>query len=117
MIYLIWSNEHSAWWRLKRIGYTLIIGDAGRYSEAEAREICARANQCRPAGAEPNEVMVLAPESIERIQALEQALSEARETMNALFTIARRHNTDPGVLGCALQLQDALARIDNEEQP
>jgi hypothetical protein len=62
--YLIWSNEHGRWWAPDRRGYTAIIGEAGRYSEAEAREICARANQYRPEGAEPHEGMVLAPEAI-----------------------------------------------------
>lgn len=59
--YLIWSNEHAAWWRPNRLGYTAIISQAGRYSREEAETICERANQHRQ-GKEPHEVMVLAPE-------------------------------------------------------
>lgn len=38
--YLIWSHEHSAWWGPGRCGYVSSIGKAGRYSEAEAMDIC-----------------------------------------------------------------------------
>lgn len=38
--YLIWSNEHRAWWKPHRQGYTKRVKDAGRYSEAEVLEIC-----------------------------------------------------------------------------
>lgn len=34
--YLIWSNEHRAWWRPDARGYTLDIERAGRYSRDEA---------------------------------------------------------------------------------
>jgi hypothetical protein len=43
MITLIWSNEHVAWWRPGRSGYTMDIRQAGVYSETEAREIVAQA--------------------------------------------------------------------------
>lgn len=36
--YLIWSNEHRAWWRPNRSGYTIFVEKAGRYSQAEAIE-------------------------------------------------------------------------------
>jgi hypothetical protein len=38
--YLIWSHEHQAWWGSERCGYVASIGAAGRYSEAEALDIC-----------------------------------------------------------------------------
>lgn len=41
---LIWSNEHGMWWRPNRIGYTTLTHEAGRYTEAEAEAICAKAN-------------------------------------------------------------------------
>ena len=59
--YLIWSNEHSAWWRPNRCGYTCVIGQAGRYSKQEARQICTRANAFIDEGADPHEVAVPAP--------------------------------------------------------
>lgn len=34
--YLIWSNEHAAWWRPNASGYTAYIEDAGRYSREKA---------------------------------------------------------------------------------
>lgn len=34
--YLIWSNEHRAWWRPNAHGYTVHIEQAGRYTRDEA---------------------------------------------------------------------------------
>ena len=41
--YLIWSHEHGAWWGPGRCGYVASIGAAGRYTEAEAMDICTNA--------------------------------------------------------------------------
>ena len=41
--YLIWSDEHRAWWRPRRSGYTTHISAAGRYSREEALSICRNA--------------------------------------------------------------------------
>jgi hypothetical protein len=41
--YLIWSNEHRAWWRGNRHGYTRGLYAAGQFSRAEALKICADA--------------------------------------------------------------------------
>lgn len=38
--YLVWSHEHSAWWRPNSAGYTVHVKAAGRYSRDEAIEIC-----------------------------------------------------------------------------
>lgn len=40
---LIWSNQHGAWWRPCRRGYTGVIEEAGRYNADEARRIVADA--------------------------------------------------------------------------
>lgn len=37
--YLVWSNEHRAWWRPNSAGYSRDVRYAGRYSRAEAIEI------------------------------------------------------------------------------
>lgn len=37
--YLVWPNEHSAWWGPDRCGYTRIIANAGRYDRAAALSI------------------------------------------------------------------------------
>lgn len=42
--YLIWSEEHGAWWRAGRRGYTTSMNAAGIYSEHEARTISASSN-------------------------------------------------------------------------
>jgi hypothetical protein len=42
-IYLIWSNEHRAWWGPARSGYETHAENAGQYSQREAVEICADA--------------------------------------------------------------------------
>lgn len=43
--WVVWSFEHDAWWGPARWGYVRELAQAGRYSEAEAREIEARANR------------------------------------------------------------------------
>ena len=35
-IYLVWSNEHGAWWRTHAHGYTLHLKEAGRFTRKEA---------------------------------------------------------------------------------
>jgi hypothetical protein len=60
MSWLIWSNEHGAWWKPGRNGYTRELAQAGRYGKAEADEIVAQANQyCEPGIC--NEVAMLDP--------------------------------------------------------
>lgn len=63
-LYLIWSNEHGMWWRANSQGYTRILSLAGRYSRKEAEDICEGANFALPPQREPNEVLLLAPESV-----------------------------------------------------
>ena len=62
--YLIWSNEHGLWWGPGYCGYARLISKAGRYKLTEATIICTNANAYLKATAEPNEVMVLAPEEL-----------------------------------------------------
>ena len=44
MEYLIWSNEHNAWWCPNSRGYTQFIELAGIYTIEEATKICNDAN-------------------------------------------------------------------------
>ena len=60
--YLIWSNEHAAWWAPDRRGYTTIIGNAGRYTANEAMRICLDANRHLNPDDTPYEVLIRAPE-------------------------------------------------------
>lgn len=40
--YLVWSNEHRAWWGADQRGYTRVIERAGRYARDEAYAIAAK---------------------------------------------------------------------------
>lgn len=41
--WLVWSNEHQSYWRANSCGYTTDILQAGRYTKAQADDICAHA--------------------------------------------------------------------------
>lgn len=56
--YLIWSNEHVAWWGPGQRGYTRLIEQAGIYSRAQAMEICATARGGWAVGTPPPELPV-----------------------------------------------------------
>jgi predicted RNase H-like nuclease (RuvC/YqgF family) len=56
-LYLIWSNEHSAWWGPGQLGYVTDPARAGRYTLQQAKEICFEANRYAK---EPQERMVAA---------------------------------------------------------
>jgi hypothetical protein len=86
--YLVWSNEHRAWWRQNGSGYTQDVWTAGRYDEAQAIEACTR-RSWEP-GRPPPEVKVLAPESgqdtftVADIQAIpEQMQARVKEATRA----------------------------------
>jgi hypothetical protein len=38
--YLVWSNEHDAWWGPNANGYVRRVEHAGRYTHAQALQIC-----------------------------------------------------------------------------
>lgn len=42
-LYVVWSNEHGAWWRANSAGYCTELLGAGLYTKEEAEAICARA--------------------------------------------------------------------------
>jgi hypothetical protein len=60
--YIIWSNEHQAWWRPKSRGYTRWIEDAGRYDAKEAKAICNSGDMDTEQGSRKCEFMLPAPE-------------------------------------------------------
>lgn len=57
--YLVWSNEHSAWWGPNRSGYYTMMESAGRYSRDEALKICVNARGGRRYNENPSEVPIL----------------------------------------------------------
>lgn len=59
--YVIWSEEHGAWWSPARRGYTRMLEVAGRYEQAEAEEIVAKANKYPPRGMSWSEVAIPDP--------------------------------------------------------
>lgn len=56
--WLIWSNEHGAWWRAGESGYTKSKQNAGRYSFEKACQIVERANMYVPDDQIPKEAMI-----------------------------------------------------------
>jgi hypothetical protein len=73
-LWLVWSNEHQAWWRPAYAGYTAAIEEAGRYDFITASKIVADANASGPlpkghrCAGKCYEAMVLAPEAFGIIQ-------------------------------------------------
>lgn len=64
-LYLIWSNEHNAWWRGGSRGYTNHIGAAGRYAREEAIAICKSANYLFVKRGLPQEIMMVEQDAID----------------------------------------------------
>jgi hypothetical protein len=42
-LYLVWSNEHGGWWKPGGYGYDPGLRSAGRFTRAQAIEICRNA--------------------------------------------------------------------------
>jgi hypothetical protein len=76
--YLIWSHEHGAWWKPRKLGYTGNPTIAGRYTKAQAERICQDAAYGWREGL-PSEVMIPAerPAGVGWAQQIQEATSEA----------------------------------------
>ena len=61
--YLIWSNEHRAWWGPNSRGYTPSVHKAGRYDRDFALNICRNANFVPTSS--PNEIIILEADALE----------------------------------------------------
>jgi len=57
--WLIWSNEHCAWWKANERGYTYYFDEAGLYSPDDVRRIVTNANIGLKSTDRPNEVGIL----------------------------------------------------------
>lgn len=57
--YVIWSNEHHAWWGPDERGYVSRIDRAGRYPRQQALKICSRARGGREFNDNPSEIPLL----------------------------------------------------------
>lgn len=57
--WVVWSNEHRAWWRANHAGYTTALLGAGLYTEAEAKEIEREAGHASRADRKPEKAFTL----------------------------------------------------------
>jgi len=81
-VWLVFSVEHTAWWRANRSGYTLTREDAGRYTLEEARML---AKQRSPdAEGMPGEIVEPAPEFESTLAALSLRERRLREALKPL---------------------------------
>ena len=63
--YVIWSEEHEAWWSPGEAGYTRSLAMAGRYNEGRALEIEERANRhLQPTAGVYHEIAMPDPEDL-----------------------------------------------------
>lgn len=67
-LYLIWSNEHRAWWAPNRQGYCQSIELAGRYSRSEAMEIVGSPWGWEK-GCNPDEIAIPEPDALQQSMA------------------------------------------------
>lgn len=80
----IWSNEHRAWWKPARCGYTTDRAEAGVYSKHEADAICGDANRYLPEGSPPNEIAVPILDGANGPDTLMRELTDARSKVAEL---------------------------------
>ena len=57
-LYVVWSNEHAAWWAPNRCGYTTRLNSAGWYSRKEAIDIARNARDGQQPDGNPNEIAI-----------------------------------------------------------
>jgi hypothetical protein len=67
-MYLIWSNEHRAWWGPNRCGYFTSIDSAGRYLRDEAIKIASSARGGWAKGKNPDEIAMPEADALEQSQ-------------------------------------------------
>ena len=72
--YLVWSNEHHAWWRPNSRGYAKSIEDAGVYSREEAMDIAGTSRNGWTVDHTPDEIPVAVSDIPERMRAAIRAL-------------------------------------------
>lgn len=72
--YLVWSNEHQAWWGKDRCGYTRFIDRAGRYNRAEALSIAGtRDGGWHVRKGNPDEIAILERDAIDQYASITQS--------------------------------------------
>lgn len=76
MSYLVWSNEHNAWWRGNRCGYTQHMDKAGRYTRKEAIQICAMSRDGWGGNGPLSEVPVSEADALECVETFNRAFAK-----------------------------------------
>jgi hypothetical protein len=64
-LWLVWSNEHAAWWGANNRGYYLDIGSAGRYSLKAAQANCQSRSFDPKSNTNPPEMIQPSPELLD----------------------------------------------------
>lgn len=78
--YLVWSNEHQAWWGKDRCGYTRHIERAGRYERAEALSIAGtRDGGWHVRKGNPDEIAMPERDAIDQYAAITNALNRSAD--------------------------------------
>jgi hypothetical protein len=67
--YLVWSNEHRAWWKPEERGYTRKVSRAGRYSREVAFKIAATRGGGWPVDGNPYEIAIPERDAVEQASA------------------------------------------------
>jgi hypothetical protein len=75
MSYLIWSNEHRAWWRPNNAGYTTKFEATGRYSREDALRTCALGRDGWGRNETPSEIPVLEADALSCVEAYNAAVA------------------------------------------
>lgn len=75
--YLVWSNEHNAWWRANSQGYSRSILGAGIYSREEAIDIADKSRNGWSVAERPDEIAVALADIPAKIRAVVLANAEA----------------------------------------
>ena len=74
--YLVWSNEHCAWWRANSCGYTVHVEAAGVYGRDEALKISHKGRDGWTIDRRPDEVPIRLSDLPEHVRA---ALAKHKE--------------------------------------
>lgn len=105
LTFLIWSNEHQGFWNQSRWGYTTVAAGAGRFDRRAAEEITKDANIVNPNA----EILVVAPESVERLE----AAAEHAEELRTCLSVATQVLDDLGAGGSLMgRFRKALKTAD-----
>lgn len=106
---VIWSGEHSAYWRPNGAGYTTVVEDAGRFTREEAEE------RTRACGPEKQIELRPAPRPENRY-AIDRCEESIRELRSGVPNIDRVRHMLTAAIG-TLDAPTPLQRSDHDATP